>query len=291
MTRATFHRLVVAFPLLLVAHVADATTIVVSPGPGTPVQDAIDAASPGDTVRLVGGGYPEAIVIPKPLKLVGPAGTYLDADPLPAVIAAGCTGTTTGITVASDGVTIRDLRVITFTEYGIDVEGRDHVRLLNVLVLPNCLGDPPVASLNVVASTRVKIDGCWVDGFDVPSTAIRIAGIAAHGNVQLRRTLGGGHDVGILLESCAPRSVRVQRSYANYNDDTGILLQDTDGIELKKNVVGHNTNAGIVIDADSDDNRIVGNDIHANLLDVSDAGTGNCWKKNVYTTGTVSSCP
>ncbi len=181
--------------------------------------------------------------------------------------------------------------MITFTEYGIDVQGRNKVRLQDVLVLPNCPPNPPIATVNVVASTRVKLDRCWIDGFDVPSTAIRVAGITAHNGVQLRRTLAGGHDLGILIEDCVPGSVRVQRCYANYNNGTGILLQNTDGIELKRNAVAQNTSNGIVLDANSDDNRIIGNDIHGSTVDVSDAGTGNCWKKNTYTTGTVPSCP
>ena len=115
--------------------------------------------------------------------------------------------------------------------------------------------------------------------------------ITAHNGVQLRSTLAGGHDLGILIEDCVPGSVRVQRCYANYNNGTGILLQNTDGIELKRNAVAQNTNNGISLDANSDDNRIIGNDIHGSTIDVSDAGTGNCWKKNSYTTGTVPSCP
>ena len=85
--------------------------------------------------------------------------------------------------------------------------------------------------------------------------------------------------------------MRIHRSYANFNTVTGILLQDTDGIELKKNQVAQNTDNGIVVDANSDDNRIIKNDVHGSTTDVSDAGTGNCWKHDQYTTGSVASCP
>src|SRR6516225_11219014 len=57
--------------VLAPAAAVTATTVVVPPGPGTPVQDAIDAAQPGDTIRLTLGDYPEEIVITKALKLRG----------------------------------------------------------------------------------------------------------------------------------------------------------------------------------------------------------------------------
>jgi len=52
---------------LAVASSAGASVFNVSPGPGTPLQDAIDAASPGDTIRLANGVFHEAIEIDKPL--------------------------------------------------------------------------------------------------------------------------------------------------------------------------------------------------------------------------------
>jgi len=51
-------RVVLAFVAIFSASRAHAGTIVVTPGPGTPVQDAIDAASPGDTVVLGAGVDP-----------------------------------------------------------------------------------------------------------------------------------------------------------------------------------------------------------------------------------------
>jgi hypothetical protein len=67
--------LVVVASLSLVGF-AHGATIQVVPGPGTPLQDAIDAASAGDTIKLAGGGYPESIVITKPLRLRGVPGSY-----------------------------------------------------------------------------------------------------------------------------------------------------------------------------------------------------------------------
>ena len=68
----------IAATLLLLGSTAHAGVIVVLPGPGTPLQDAIDAASPGDTLRLGGGIFSGAVVIDKPsgtLHLVGTSRT------------------------------------------------------------------------------------------------------------------------------------------------------------------------------------------------------------------------
>jgi parallel beta-helix repeat protein len=291
MTSAPLRPILAAAAVLFGVTTANADTIHVAPGPGTPLQDAIDAAAPGDTVRLAGGGYFESIVITKRLTLAGPPGTYQDAHPAAAVIVAGCGPATTGITVQADGVKIHDLRVIEYTQSGIDVTGRNGFKMRNVFVVPNC-PTGPVFSVNVVASTHVKIDNSLIlAASEVDGSALHLGDIPADGDVRVRRSGGTRHEIGIFVDGCAARSVSVSRGYANFNTATGILLQDTDGIELKKNQVARNTDNGIVVDANCDGNRIVENDIDENTTDVSDAGTGNCWHNNHYTTGSVPSCP
>jgi len=76
------------------------------------------------------------------------------------------------------------------------------------------------------------------------------------------------------------------------NGGTGILLTNADGIVVFENHVGDpNTAVGIDVDASSDNNLIVGNVISTGGTDVRDAGSGNCWRSNTYTTGSVPSCP
>ena len=69
--------LTVLLSSVLGPSLAQARTIDVPPGPGTPVQDAIDAASPGDTIRLALGAYPEHLVITKAIKVRGVASACL----------------------------------------------------------------------------------------------------------------------------------------------------------------------------------------------------------------------
>jgi parallel beta-helix repeat protein len=121
--------------------------------------------------------------------------------------------------------------------------------------------------------------------------AIHLDGLAERANVRLRGTVAGDHEIGILVDGCARGSVVVSHNYANFNDDTGIKLQNSDGIVVKGNQVAGNGASGIVVDAGSDDNQLLRNEVRQNVTDVSDAGTGNCWKDNSYTTGSVPECP
>jgi len=59
-----------------------ATTFFVAPGPGTPFQDAIDAAAPGDVVRLASGTYPEHVTITKALQLGGVTSASVPRGPV-----------------------------------------------------------------------------------------------------------------------------------------------------------------------------------------------------------------
>lgn len=86
--------------LLVVPTSALAVTIPVSPGPGTPLQDAIDAASPGATLLLQAGTFHEAIVINKPLTLTSVRTGIVNID-------AGSTSASLGVDIQSDGVQIK----------------------------------------------------------------------------------------------------------------------------------------------------------------------------------------
>jgi len=67
----------------VLASAAEAGVISVYPGPSA-IQTAIAAASPGDTLRVHSGTYPERVVINKPLRLVGAGAKRV-------IIDAGCT--------------------------------------------------------------------------------------------------------------------------------------------------------------------------------------------------------
>ena len=78
------------------------------------IQDAVNAASPGDTVQVCPGVYAEQVTVSKPLQLIGNNGAILQ----PSGAAANTTGLASGQSIASillientTGVTVRNLTV------------------------------------------------------------------------------------------------------------------------------------------------------------------------------------
>ena len=114
-------------PLLVVllAVTASAAVIDVNPGPGTPLQDAIDGASPGDVLRVHAGDYAENISIDRALRLRGIDGNVGNGY---AHVSGDCVSDS-AIAVNADDVAITNLKVSGVALYAIDITGRDGVRL------------------------------------------------------------------------------------------------------------------------------------------------------------------
>jgi nitrous oxidase accessory protein NosD len=270
--------------------VAGATTHIVPPGPGTPIQDAIDAAAPGDTIRLLIGEYDEKIVVTKALKIRGVRSRSPSANDT--TMLKGDCGTGPVITVAADDVLVRGILVNFDNEGGVDVVGRTHVKLKDIFVASNC-STVTRPAFNVDQSTRVTMDHIWAAAFNtrpLPTFGVRIANTPQSGRVRLRTSITGGYDAGVLLESNEIVSVRVSTSYIN-GSTRGVLFQNTSRAIVDHNHVQVNAASGIEIDAGSSGNLILRNQFDGNGTDVVDNGASNCWRNNVYTTGTVPACP
>src|SRR5436309_656998 len=114
-----FSPLAVSVLLTLVAPVVGwATTVIVTPGPGTPLQDAINAAAPGTKLLLQEGTFTEAIVINKPLSLT------VAAPDGPVVIDARSSSAAFAIDISADNVTLNGLHS---TKYVLPRERTFHV--------------------------------------------------------------------------------------------------------------------------------------------------------------------
>lgn len=266
-----------------------ATTFFVPPGPGTPVQDAIDAAGPGDTIRLQIGSYPERLHIDKAIKLRGVRSTSAQPNQT-TVVGDGACGVGPTIQIIANDVQLRGILVFGDQLGGVDVQG-NRIKLTDVFANPRCeVVSAPI--FNVEASTSVKLTKVWAAGVatqTVPA-GIRIANTVQNGRIRISSSISGGNDVGILLENDATGSVRVSRSAVNYNL-RGIVLQNTSGAIVDHNTLVNDTTAGIDLDATSSGNAIVRNSISGSAADVSDAGSANCWRNNTYSTGSVPACP
>ena len=70
-----------------------------------------------------------------------------------------------------------------------------------------------------------------------------------------------------------------------------VIVRGIWSARVQGNHVLDNTTSGINVDTNSDDNVIFHNNISGSTTDVADAGTGNCWKRNTFSTGSVPPCP
>ena len=280
------HRWFMVTLALLVAGPVFAKTIVVIPGPGTPIQDAIDAAAPGDRIRLetVPGDqrFPEAVRVTKSLRIIG--------DSL-AIIDPGCSAPI-AIEVAADDVALQGFYVYGGADTAVDIQNRDGVKVKLIYAYATsgpdgC--DTARYGFNVVNSTNVKITVTHALRHDEAS--LRIANVPAGGHVAVKRLRAEqGGTTGVLVENTttapgSPPAVRLDQSLVR-DAMTGILLTNTDGIRLSKNTVNAIT-TGIRLDANSDDNVLLRNTSYAATVDVADDGTNNCWIGTLYDTGTI----
>jgi len=296
----TLRPLLVVAAGLILASPASAKIVRVFPGPGTPLQDAIDAAAPGDTLRLELGRYPEAIVVTKRLRILGGSST-IDAECNAAV----------AVTVAADRVRLERLRIVGATLAQVEVDGRDGVALRGVRSAPTC--EDVEYAVSATGATRLTVvDGAFfpfhpdVALFSCPdestrrfAAAVRISATPAGGQVRVTKTFSCLAEVGVLVEDAAsaPRTrapVKVERNVL-FGNGRGIVLQDVDGSSVRANEVqgGAGTLAGIEVDAGSDDNALLQNRVQGHPTDVGDAGTSNCWRGTKFTTGSVpaTGCP
>jgi nitrous oxidase accessory protein NosD len=298
--------LAASLALCLTATTAVAKTIVVAPGPGTPLQDAIDAAAPGDRLKVQPGTYAEAITIDKPLVVLGNGAT----------IDAGC-AMEAAVSITADRVQLRAIGVRGGSTTGVTVSNADRVTL-TVAVVPTCAGVQ--RAILADHTTRLLIKQSSTYAWDVgENNAANCASPLQQGERQFAdadvviATAPAAAGNRILFSSfCNPRTgiritgaigsakgqpaVKVQRSSVNYANDGGITLQDADDVALFTNRVLAalpSGTTGIALDGTSDDNVVKGNQIDGFVQDVVDLGTSNCWRGNASTTGAVPSigCP
>jgi parallel beta-helix repeat protein len=209
--------------------------IVVHPGDADAIQDAINAAQPGDTILLKPGTYQEAFRVAKAdLRIIG-----LTAADGSGVIITNPGTTDNGVIVrpGSDGFVLANVTIENFLKNGLFMEGVDGFRLSGVHALND--GEH---GLFPIASSHGRIVGC---------------------------TATGNADIGIYVGQSDHVTVTGNVVFGNVN---GIELQNTQHVTVSANDVYDNV-AGIVLlqfpepgfsDIVSQGNVVVGNFVHDN---------------------------
>ena len=253
-----------------------------SPGPGA-LQAAIDAAQPGDTLRILAGTYDEAIVITKPLKLLGVP--YGESVP---TIDAGC-GSSTAVTIAANDVSLTTIVVQAVAgPYGIDIQDRDNIRLLGVDVLATpqtC--SPAEACINVERSSHVTL-GPHVEACGGTNPiGIRLAEIASDANVRVTRVSAFGQENALVIENSGANAppagarilVRKSVLVTAVGAVAGVSFMASDGVTLRTSHVFSAVDVPVVRRDAFSDNNFSGHNLFGGGAPVDD-GTGNCWRRN-----------
>ncbi len=276
--------------LVALASPAGAVTIVVTPGPGTPLQDAIDAAPPGAKL-IAEGQFHEAIVIDKALTIKG--GGLLEP---------ACGTANDAMTITADDVKISRFAILGGVRSSIRIEGATNVRLIEV-------GTYSGPSAGTCADTQYGIDAHAVTklglrrcrttvsgvGTGFTGSWVHLDGLSADARVKLTHLFSNynknGYDV-LIENSGTPGSrkpvVRIKNSFL-LSTHAGIVLRNVAGAEIKGNdIVSHNFNlntpgdGGVVLDAMSTENVVVRNRFQLNSPNILDQGTGNIIANNEF---------
>ena len=185
---------------------------------------ALAQVSPGGTVAVAAGSYPEAVTITKIGVTLRGAGSA--ADPAANTVIAGPVGSASGVRLPNSGttgVTVRDLRVQGFTGGGICSvgTGNNGLRIEAVAVVGNTTG----------AGCQ---GGVYVNG---PVSNVTITGVLADSNTTR----------GIVIWNGFKQNITITNNTVTNNNCCGIELQDgtASGVTITGNTVTGNIDSGI----------------------------------------------
>jgi parallel beta-helix repeat protein len=282
---------VVSF-VLSAAPSAHAATVEVFPGPNA-VQNAVTAASAGDTLLIHAGTYSEHVT-------VGSAKTNLTLRAFgdgPVIVDAGCAAFTT-VDVNAGGVTIDGLRIRGGTYYETDftlVAGGTVTRSIlrdtcSALYGVNVFGTTGTMTVSGNGATGFADAGIYIGGISATTATVNVAGNYALGNNR-----------GIIVEDVVAASVVTvsgnttsrNRMAGESATNAGIFLHNADGVLVDGNTARRNVDRGIELDLNSSGNVVTNNTAAGQTYDLSNLGSNNCFSNNTYATsnGALPSCP
>jgi len=217
------------------------------------IQQAINAANPGDTILVASGTYHESISIDKPVLLIG--------ESKETVIIKGL-GTGDVIRISSSGVKISGFTVKgSGTRYigpfdggndaGIELDHVMNCTISDLIVTENTLGISLIFSKNNVIANNLVISNSGGGIFLVSSDSNLIINNTSSSN--------GGHG-GIWVASSS--SNVIINNIASFNTDHGIKLYKSEDNIVKYNICLYNKNGIFLLTAYN--NKIVDNNCSKN---------------------------
>jgi parallel beta-helix repeat protein len=273
--------LAVAAPILAYTWVASATPSVLyvdntnpscsDTGPGsqsTPyctLTKAAQTAQGGQTVQVVAGTYSEQATV----KYSGSAGSPVVFSAAPGVTV---TGAANGFKVSGKSyVTIQGFTVTSTTSYGIYVTGSTNVTVSN-----NTVSNTGAAGIYVTgASANVTVSGNTVSG----SATYGIYDNGSPNSTISNNTVSGTTSYGIQAASTSNVTIsgnNVSQSGHRVSGETkyGIKLTAMTGSLVSGNVSHDNSEAGVFLDADTNNVEVTGNTTYGNARGYARAAPG-----------------
>ncbi len=242
--------------ILSISSGAQAATLCVHPdGNGnceSSIQNAVDAASAGDTIKIKPGTYYEAVNVDKSLTIKGSKQSIIDAD-----------DKGTALTIEADDVTVMNLAIHNPGGYGIYVDGYDNAVIKGVHIrnsVDECIYLNSTSANAIIEKNLLHSCG---------STGIYLEGNNA---TVSKNRITQADSVGIDLD-CSDDAV-IEKNIITQVTSTGIE-QCGDGATIAKNKVSYADGDGIALDSGYEDRVIEKNLINQVDGDGIDVGSSS----------------
>jgi hypothetical protein len=198
------------------------------------------------------------------------------------------------VTIAADDVLMRGdqrLGALLIVRGGavsvLDVANRDEVTIKDAVQLyGDCAGVQYGLSISRSTDVQIKDVTAFSTG-GYGAAGILIAEIPVAGRVRMTSSNSSSAPRGILIRDCPFGSrVVLRRNFIGAAMPVpvtdGVVLSNSDGVLLTRTGFDFNVQGtGILVDATSDDNRILGNQLTpTGGPNAVDDGSGNCWRRN-----------
>jgi parallel beta-helix repeat protein len=252
--------------LLPVTGAAEAETLMVEPGQS--IQEAVEAASPGDIIEVQAGSYYENLNITKPLKIIGIGNPVVDAG-----------GRGSAIMLSAGGITLEGLVAVNASCRdcsGIKVIS-DGNEVLGNVALGNYEGITIEKSRNNTLKSN-NVTNNLGDGIDIE---------ASSNNSLYFNEINGNGDEGLDIDESSDSNIVIGNRVAG--NEYGLSLENSRGNVLKDNLFLNNTFGIFLLAAEK--NVLSNNTAEGNSYNFGDLGSLEGLRNEIDTTNLVDGKP